>query len=159
MTYRNLMITMLLGGLWHGAAWTFVLWGALHGAGLSPSTRSAAGCARRSWLRWVVTFHLVVLGVDPLPRRRTSRSPATSSRSCRARAPATLWTPAGVAAIVVVIGLQLLPEPPGRARCSCGSSGCGPRRSASASPSSSLLVAATVSAPGRRPVHLLPLLT
>jgi alginate O-acetyltransferase complex protein AlgI len=32
MTYRNLMITMLLGGLWHGAAWTFVVWGAYHGA-------------------------------------------------------------------------------------------------------------------------------
>jgi D-alanyl-lipoteichoic acid acyltransferase DltB (MBOAT superfamily) len=31
-TYRNLMITMLLGGLWHGAAWTFVMWGAFHGA-------------------------------------------------------------------------------------------------------------------------------
>ncbi len=30
-TYRNLMITMLLGGLWHGAAWTFVLWGGIHG--------------------------------------------------------------------------------------------------------------------------------
>jgi D-alanyl-lipoteichoic acid acyltransferase DltB (MBOAT superfamily) len=31
-TYRNLMLTMLLGGLWHGAAWTFVVWGGLHGA-------------------------------------------------------------------------------------------------------------------------------
>lgn len=31
-TYRNLMITMLLGGLWHGANWTFVVWGAIHGA-------------------------------------------------------------------------------------------------------------------------------
>jgi len=30
-TYRNLMITMLLGGLWHGAAWGFVIWGGLHG--------------------------------------------------------------------------------------------------------------------------------
>lgn len=30
--YRNLMLTMLLGGLWHGAGWTFVIWGALHGA-------------------------------------------------------------------------------------------------------------------------------
>lgn len=30
-TYRNLIITMLLGGLWHGANWTFVIWGALHG--------------------------------------------------------------------------------------------------------------------------------
>jgi D-alanyl-lipoteichoic acid acyltransferase DltB (MBOAT superfamily) len=34
-TYRNLMITMLLGGLWHGASWTFVVWGGLHGAALA----------------------------------------------------------------------------------------------------------------------------
>ena len=34
-TYRNLMITMVLGGLWHGASWNFVLWGALHGAALA----------------------------------------------------------------------------------------------------------------------------
>jgi alginate O-acetyltransferase complex protein AlgI len=34
-TYRNLMITMILGGLWHGASWNFVLWGTLHGAGLA----------------------------------------------------------------------------------------------------------------------------
>ncbi len=34
-TYINLMITMLLGGLWHGANWTFVVWGALHGLYLS----------------------------------------------------------------------------------------------------------------------------
>ncbi|MEN8445884.1 MAG: MBOAT family O-acyltransferase, partial [Cyanobacteria bacterium J06555_13] len=33
-TYRNLLITMVLGGLWHGAAWTFVVWGALHGGAL-----------------------------------------------------------------------------------------------------------------------------
>lgn len=32
--YRNLMLTMLLGGLWHGAAWRFVVWGALHGVAL-----------------------------------------------------------------------------------------------------------------------------
>ena len=31
LTYRNLLVTMLLGGIWHGAAWTFVLWGAFHG--------------------------------------------------------------------------------------------------------------------------------
>lgn len=34
-TYINLMLTMLLGGLWHGAAWTFVMWGLMHGAGLA----------------------------------------------------------------------------------------------------------------------------
>jgi alginate O-acetyltransferase complex protein AlgI len=38
--YRNLMITMLLGGLWHGAAWNYVIWGALHGTGL---------CANKLW--------------------------------------------------------------------------------------------------------------
>jgi len=37
---RNLMITMLLGGLWHGAAWNYVVWGALHGGGL---------CANKLW--------------------------------------------------------------------------------------------------------------
>jgi len=40
-TYVNLMLTMLLGGLWHGASWTFVVWGALHGIYL---------CAER-WLQ------------------------------------------------------------------------------------------------------------
>jgi alginate O-acetyltransferase complex protein AlgI len=34
-TYRNLLITMLLGGLWHGAGWTFVIWGGLHGTALA----------------------------------------------------------------------------------------------------------------------------
>lgn len=33
-TYRNLLLTMLLGGLWHGAAWTFVVWGGIHGLAL-----------------------------------------------------------------------------------------------------------------------------
>ena len=35
--YRNLMITFLIGGLWHGAAWTFVAWGLLHGIGLGAT--------------------------------------------------------------------------------------------------------------------------
>ena len=34
-TYRNVVITMLLAGLWHGAGWTFLIWGALHGAALA----------------------------------------------------------------------------------------------------------------------------
>lgn len=33
-TYRNLFVTFLIGGIWHGAAWTFVIWGALHGLGI-----------------------------------------------------------------------------------------------------------------------------
>ena len=38
-TYVNLMITMLLGGLWHGASWTFVIWGGIHGSGLAVERR------------------------------------------------------------------------------------------------------------------------
>ncbi len=34
-TYVNLILTMLLGGLWHGAAWTFVIWGGIHGGGMA----------------------------------------------------------------------------------------------------------------------------
>lgn len=41
--YRNLMLTMLLGGLWHGASWNFVVWGGLHGAAL---------IAHKQWLAW-----------------------------------------------------------------------------------------------------------
>ena len=42
-TYLNLFLTMTVGGLWHGAAWTFVAWGALHGAAL---------CLHKLWTRW-----------------------------------------------------------------------------------------------------------
>jgi alginate O-acetyltransferase complex protein AlgI len=62
-TYRNLFITMLLGGLWHGANWTFVLWGALHGIGLA--VERALGLARqwaRVWWRRILVFHVVCLG-------------------------------------------------------------------------------------------------
>ena len=65
--YRNLMITMLLGGLWHGAAWTFVIWGGLHGAALSIErwwSRSSltSGWVLPHWAKVALTFHVVVLG-------------------------------------------------------------------------------------------------
>ena len=61
LTYRNLMITMVLGGLWHGAAWTFVLWGAFHGAMLVTEHALGGRIGRRTpiWLRWFVTFLVV----------------------------------------------------------------------------------------------------
>ncbi len=71
-TYANLMATMLLGGLWHGAAWTFVAWGGIHGAGLAVDharrdLRRARGrpdppdTPPRRALRRLVTFHVVCL--------------------------------------------------------------------------------------------------
>ncbi len=63
-TYRNLLATMLIGGLWHGAGWTFVAWGGLHGLGLAAgryrrdaNTATPAGFAL--WRARLVTFHLV----------------------------------------------------------------------------------------------------
>jgi alginate O-acetyltransferase complex protein AlgI len=50
--YVNLMATMLLGGLWHGAGWTFVAWGALHGAYLTINHLWREMIAER-FLRWV----------------------------------------------------------------------------------------------------------
>jgi alginate O-acetyltransferase complex protein AlgI len=62
-TCRNLMITMLLGGLWHGANWTFVAWGAYHGLLLIASRYSFRRIVLLpEWLRRVVTFVLVVVG-------------------------------------------------------------------------------------------------
>ena len=88
-TYRNLMLTMLLGGLWHGAAWTFVVWGAIHGSALSVER----------WLRDRLRLEpdpgpggladhlprgLPRVGVLPRPRPRAARS------RCSAR-----WAPPG----------------------------------------------------------------
>jgi alginate O-acetyltransferase complex protein AlgI len=74
MMYRNLMLTMLLGGLWHGAGWTFVVWGAFHGAiqviyrilriddivGRADA-RTAMGLAT-NFASWFVTMVLVMIG-------------------------------------------------------------------------------------------------
>ncbi len=63
LTYRNLMLTMLLGGLWHGASWMFVIWGALHGVGL----------AAERWLREELSPALGSPGIGGPIRRFTGR--------------------------------------------------------------------------------------
>lgn len=67
--YRNLLLTMLLGGLWHGAAWTFVIWGGIHGlllafercAGLGKEWEQGSKPRLAIWVRQIITFHLVCL--------------------------------------------------------------------------------------------------
>ena len=56
--YRNLLITMLLGGLWHGSTWNFVIWGAIHGVALIIE-RSLPTERIHPVIRWVLTFHVV----------------------------------------------------------------------------------------------------
>jgi alginate O-acetyltransferase complex protein AlgI len=104
LTYRNLMITMLLGGLWHGANTTFVVWGAYHGLLL---------CAYRAWghywdrlprlMRQFVTFQLIVIGWTFF------RSNALSMASVLLRkmflwtgGPMLAWTPSLMAVLLVV---------------------------------------------------------
>ncbi len=112
-TYRNLMITMLLGGLWHGAAWTFVLWGAFHGAGLISEHMLDGRIGRRTpgWLRWFVTFNLVCFGWILFRSQSISLFWDFLGRFFVGGAP-TLWTFPVLLAVVTVIGLQLLPERP-----------------------------------------------
>ncbi len=71
-TYRNLMLTMLIGGLWHGAAWTFVAWGGWHGGLLAIERYFGIGQGGARPATWrsratalaatVVTFHLATAG-------------------------------------------------------------------------------------------------
>src|SRR5271157_6447090 len=78
-TYRNLLATMIIGGFWHGANWTFVIWGGIHGIGLVlergartllglPETKVPSSEEIRDsllrvdlWVRRIVTFHVVCL--------------------------------------------------------------------------------------------------
>jgi len=72
-TYRNLMLTMVLGGLWHGASWNFLLWGTLHGGMLSlehffqkhfpqkKQSKNGFGTHLKNGLKIIFTFHFIVL--------------------------------------------------------------------------------------------------
>lgn len=58
--YRNVIITFLLGGLWHGAAWTFVFWGFLHGLALAINRAwHRLGFKMNKVLAWFITFNFV----------------------------------------------------------------------------------------------------
>jgi alginate O-acetyltransferase complex protein AlgI len=63
-TYVNLTLTMLLGGLWHGANWTFVIWGALHGTGLVvhklwTGRKDASRFQIPAPIAWLITYAFV----------------------------------------------------------------------------------------------------
>jgi alginate O-acetyltransferase complex protein AlgI len=111
LTYRNLLLTMLLGGLWHGAAWTFVVWGGIHGVGLAveravgwrPSSRGAI------WFGRVLTFHIVCLGWIFFRADSFSRAGQVIERLFTAWGqPSPLVTTSVVLAIVVGIAGQYL---------------------------------------------------
>jgi D-alanyl-lipoteichoic acid acyltransferase DltB (MBOAT superfamily) len=117
-TYRNLMITMILGGLWHGASWTFVIWGALHGAALAVTRmvqrlrgegRPRPGGAGR-WIAVVATFHFVCFAW--IFFRAPSLSHAELALGQIAHGAWTMdhLAPRVVAVIAVAAGLHLVPR-------------------------------------------------
>ena len=63
-TYTNLITTFLLGGFWHGAGWTFIVWGALHGIALAIHRAwQSLGFKMNKILAWFITF------ITPLPNK------------------------------------------------------------------------------------------
>ena len=133
-TYRNLILTMALGGLWHGASLTFLVWGVFHGLGLAlerlvvglaapccappgviraPGEPAglpgwAAGAGAR-WLGRLVTFNLVCVGWVLFRANSLSTAGELLTRSVTAWGPAPLVTGGLVAVIAGVLATQFLP--------------------------------------------------
>ena len=120
----NVMITMLLGGLWHGAAWTFVAWGGLHGAAqvverlgrafvgrYRPLGYLSADGERRvipAWLGVLITFHVVCLGWI-LFRAETFGMAMQVLQGLGRWGPATLATPFVLTLIAGGLAMHWLP--------------------------------------------------
>lgn len=119
-TYRNLFLTMLLGGLWHGAAWNFVIWGAIHGGVLAIErfmTRwwSSAGHGQllpsevSKVLRWLYTFHVVCLAWVFFRAETFSLATTMLGRLTAWGDPTELVSPLLVLVIVAMIASQFVP--------------------------------------------------
>ncbi|MEZ5134372.1 MAG: MBOAT family O-acyltransferase [Acidimicrobiales bacterium] len=128
-TYVNLWLTMVLGGIWHGANWTFVIWGAIHGTALAVERFTKLRWAQRpkpvglppglvSILQWTLTF-TIVCGAWVFFRASSAGDAFavfglmfTSDAPTPADAMATLWL--GLAIVVASVAVQFLPEQVGR---------------------------------------------
>ena len=116
-TYRNLMVTMLLGGLWHGASWNFVVWGGYHGALLSLERalggRTAQG--RRWWspMRAAATFGLVAIGWVFFRSASLAQSAAVLRQMFAGGGGPVLLHGWHFALVGVALALALLEEAPG----------------------------------------------
>jgi len=111
-TARNLMITMVLGGLWHGASWTFIIWGAIHGALLIAERRfgrrpdGAGGGAAAGWTAALATFGMVMLTWVPF-RARTFGSMWTILSALSGFGAGTESLPATDVAQALLLGASL----------------------------------------------------
>ena len=118
----NLLVTFLLGGLWHGAAWTFVCWGALHGLGLCVQrVWNHSGRRLPAWVAWPMTFLFVVVtwvffrahSLDDafaIVRAMAGGSSATATASTGGvrEVLQSLWTAHEAAALSMLAGLAVV---------------------------------------------------
>lgn len=107
-TYVNLMITMLLGGLWHGAGWNWIVWGGIQGAVMSLERATGLDRVPRSpaWraVRWFVTLHVAWLSWIFFRARTLSEALHVLGRIVR-------WAPGSMGAdtrVVVYAGAAML---------------------------------------------------
>jgi D-alanyl-lipoteichoic acid acyltransferase DltB (MBOAT superfamily) len=111
---RNLMITMLLGGIWHGAKWTFLIWGGLHGLVLAIE-RIWRDVKPEGWPRMprlvgiFVTFHIVVLGWIFFRAESFDGAIAYISGIANWQGAATLVTPLGLGLILLGMEMHFMP--------------------------------------------------
>jgi alginate O-acetyltransferase complex protein AlgI len=119
-TARNIMITMVLGGLWHGASWTFIIWGALHGAGqvvghfrrerrLEQGLSPVAEGPVRVWWQRFWTFQYVCLGWVFFNASSFSNAMAIIGRVFSGFGPSPLVTPLLVLTIAFFVAVQFVP--------------------------------------------------
>ncbi len=118
---RNIMITMVLGGLWHGAAWTFVIWGAWHGLGQSVGHLRRRSRVRRGlppvadgpvriWVQRFLTFQFVCIGWVFFNASGVSQALAVLGRMLKGwGSPSPLVTPLLVLVVVGTIVSQFVP--------------------------------------------------
>lgn len=115
-TYVNLVVTMVLGGLWHGAGWTFVIWGLLHGLGqaaerLYKEYRGPDARPMFAPLAWLLTFGFVTFAWVFFRADSVSGAFAVLGRLFAFGSLGTVRVPWPVwALIALTIGVQFVPE-------------------------------------------------
>jgi D-alanyl-lipoteichoic acid acyltransferase DltB (MBOAT superfamily) len=109
-TNRNLFLTMLIAGLWHGAGLTFVVWGALHGAFLVVERLLKDKWQAPRWLRWLYAFNTVAFLFIIFRSPSFEIAGEMYGQLFHWSGGVQMWTWPVVFCVVLVVGLQLVPE-------------------------------------------------